>query len=101
MTDFGKHIPNSDTLVLPAIVVLVGLGAFGLGRLSALASAHTGGAPAAKTSGTYIASKGGGKYYLPGCPGVANIKDANRVWFDTVAEAQAAGYAPAGNCPGL
>ncbi|HVZ75699.1 MAG TPA: hypothetical protein VG934_00265 [Candidatus Paceibacterota bacterium] len=31
-----------DFLIIPAIVILVGIAAFGLGRLSALQGAHTG-----------------------------------------------------------
>jgi hypothetical protein len=55
----------------------------------------------AATSGTYMASKNGTKYYLPTCGGVKRIKTENIVWFQTKAEAEAAGYAPAANCPGL
>lgn len=102
MSRFSKHLPPLESLILPAIVVLVGVSAFGLGRLSAVAGeapAASAGS-AAKTSGTYVASKSGTKYYLPSCA-PASIKDANKVWFDTAAEAQAAGYTPASNCSGL
>ncbi len=59
-------------------------------------------AQAAKaTTGTYMASKNGTKYYLPTCSSSNRIKPENRVWFATKAEAEAAGYAPAANCPGL
>lgn len=51
--------------------------------------------------GAYVASKNGTKYYLPSCAGAKRISNANRVWFASVAAAQAAGYAPAANCPGL
>lgn len=57
-------------------------------------------APAA-TSGTYLASKNGTKYYLPTCGSAKRIKAENVVWFQTKAEAEAAGYGPAANCPGL
>ncbi|MEN9622090.1 MAG: hypothetical protein RLZZ67_524 [Candidatus Parcubacteria bacterium] len=49
----------------------------------------------------YVASKTGTKYHLPTCIGAKGIKEANRVWFATKAEAEKAGYSPAGNCNGL
>ncbi|MDP2815680.1 MAG: Ada metal-binding domain-containing protein [Rectinemataceae bacterium] len=55
----------------------------------------------AATSGTYMASKNGTKYYLPTCGSAKRIKAENIVWFQTKAEAEAAGYGPAANCPGL
>lgn len=58
-------------------------------------------AVAAPTSGTYMASKNGTKYYLPTCGSAKRIKAENRVWFETKGEAEAAGYGPAANCPGL
>lgn len=54
-----------------------------------------------KTSGTYVASKNGTKFYLPTCGSAKRIKDENKVWFDTKEEAEAAGFTPAANCPGL
>lgn len=55
----------------------------------------------AATSGAYMASKNGTKYYLPTCSSANRIKAENRVWFASREEAEAAGYAPAANCPGL
>lgn len=51
--------------------------------------------------GGYVASKNGGKYHLPWCSGAQRIKEENKVWFKTKAEAEAAGYTPAANCKGL
>ncbi len=48
-----------------------------------------------------IASKNGTKYHLESCPGASQIKEENRIIFASVAEAKAAGYTPAANCPGL
>ncbi|MDB4992261.1 MAG: protein of unknown function with transrane region [Parcubacteria group bacterium] len=53
------------------------------------------------TAGTYVASKTGTKYYLPSCATAKRIKDENKVWFNTKAEAEAKGYGPASNCKGL
>jgi len=55
----------------------------------------------APSSGTYMASKNGTKYYLPSCGSAKRIKAENRIWFQTKAEAEAAGFGPAANCPGL
>lgn len=57
--------------------------------------------PLGEGSGTYVASKNGTKYYLLSCGSARRIKPENRIWFRTKAEAEAAGYGPAANCPGL
>jgi hypothetical protein len=51
--------------------------------------------------GEVVASKTGTKYHLPSCSGARTIKLENRIMFPTRAAAEAAGYAPAANCPGL
>lgn len=120
-------IPNNlglsklEPYALPAIILLVGVGAFGLGRLSAgevaslrivypdaqaatpVASMAAVGAtrPAPSTEGEYVASKNGSKYYLATCSAANRIKQENRVFFVSVKDAEAAGYEPAANCPGL
>jgi len=96
-----------EPYILPAIVMLVGVGAFGLGRLSVSApalSADKSTSPAALPAGEdriFVGSKTGSVYYLPTCTGASRIKPENQVWFGTAEEARAAGYAPASNCPGL
>lgn len=123
-----KYKGSLGEWLLGAILILIGLTAFGLGRLSALhdqrqgllihlpdgttetAAAYLASAPKAVTpapaapvaeTGAFVASKSGTKYYLPSCSGATRIKDENKVWFATAAEATAAGYSPAANCPGL
>lgn len=49
----------------------------------------------------FVGSKNSDKYHYPWCPGAQRIKEENKVWFATRAEAEAAGYIPAGNCKGL
>jgi hypothetical protein len=49
----------------------------------------------------FVASKSGTKFYLPTCSGVARIKEENKVWFATRADAEATGRTPAASCPGL
>ncbi len=38
------------------------------------------------------------KYHYTWCAGYTQIKEANRLWFPTAADAEAAGYSLAGNC---
>jgi hypothetical protein len=94
-----------------AIVLLVGLASFGLGRLSALedtkppvaiTEAPTAAKPAALTmGGLVVASRSGSVYYYPWCTGAGKILPANQVWFTSEKAAQTAGYAPAKACAGL
>ena len=55
----------------------------------------------AQSNGAYVASRTGKKYYLATCSSAKRITDANKVTFATKAEAEAKGYTPAANCPGL
>ncbi len=38
------------------------------------------------------------KYHFTWCPGAKQIKEANKLWFETDVAAQKAGYTLAGNC---
>jgi hypothetical protein len=58
-------------------------------------------AAATVTEGGYVAAKSGTKYHLPWCSGAQRIKEENKIWFKTKAEAEAAGYTPAANCKGI
>lgn len=49
--------------------------------------------------GTIIGNSNSLKYHRPDCAGYRDMAEANRVFFKTVAEAEAAGYKRAGNCP--
>jgi len=108
-----------DTLLV-ATIVLLGIAAFFLGRLSAqetqAAPSVTICTPSAPvesqgqmqplveqgvTGGKYVASKNGSAYHLPWCSGAQRIKESNKVWFDTTEAAEAAGYRAASNCNGL
>ncbi len=111
-----------------AVIFLVSMASFGLGRLSAVwpkkepirifengkeirgeqisveeiktRSPQTAAVVGAK-SGKYVASKSGSAYHLPICPGASRIKESNKIWFQTKEEAEGRGYKPASNCPGL
>lgn len=49
--------------------------------------------------GTIIGNKGSMKYHRPDCAGYRDMSEKNRVFFKTVAAAEAAGFKRAGNCP--
>lgn len=117
----GSVIPllhrHQGDIFVGVIILLVGLGGFGLGRLSVrlpmLSSiavvgtdqgtsiAATSTITADKNDRPVVASKTGSRYHLPECPGALKISDANKVWFASRAEAEKAGYTPAANCKGL
>jgi len=95
---------------LVAIVFLVGLSSFGLGRLSVLETvkepisirqAPEGEARGMHVGGLVVASRSGSAYHYPWCPGAETIAPHNRIWFESEAKARAAGYSPARNCKGL
>ena len=48
--------------------------------------------------GTIIGNRNSMKYHRPDCAGYRDMAEKNRVFFKTVAEAEAAGYKLAGNC---
>lgn len=111
-----------EDIFVVAVVILVAVASFGLGRLSMrleekgefqmlYPGAIQGNAGetvrvglvqgVAAQGGGYVASKNGSKYHLPWCAGAQAIKEENKVWFESKEAAEAAGYAPAGNCKGL
>lgn len=116
LSDFTNKIKNwADITVeewgLVAIVFLMALASFGLGRLSVLESVRP---PVSITSaptiaeprgmnigGLIVASRTGSAYYFPWCASAAKIAPQNQVWFASEEKARQAGYAPAKNCKGL
>ena len=122
---------SKNDLFLAAVIFLTGIASFGLGRLSVIwpdkmpitfteskpssvskpAEAQHDAGPvdtakaavlgAFKAEGKYVASKSGTAYHYPWCAGAQKIKESNRMWFDTKEAAEAKGYKPAANCPGL
>lgn len=111
-SDGVKAILGDDTVFYSLLVLLVGVTAFGLGKHSvSVPEAETQSAgvsmsvvepvAASAATGQVVASKNGSKYHLPWCPGASQMKEENKVWFDTIEAAEAAGYTPAANCKGL
>jgi len=118
-----KSLLSTDVYVV-AIIILVGLSGFGLGRLSNLEegrlSVYIEGGESIQASvgkavgetlpsqggsesvaGLLVASKNGSKYHFPWCSGAQRMKEENKIWFDSAEEARRAGYTPAANCKGL
>lgn len=128
--DAALRFVRDDHLFIGLLILLVGVGSFGLGRLSVGGSllpseasariyeSQTAGPviermsstsytatdepkPAEEVGGMYVGSKNSDKYHLPWCSGAKRIKEENKVWFESQAAAEQAGYSPASNCPGI
>jgi hypothetical protein len=109
-----KSFLSDDLVFTVLLVLLVGVVAFGLGRQSVSVGAQKM-MPVATIRSEFempttsvsplseplVASKSGSKYHLQSCPGATQIKPENVILFASVAEAVAAGYTPAANCPDL
>ena len=118
---------NGKELYLVAIIILVAIISFGMGRLSKIREektpitienvatsteiiANTSSQPStllqrgrltADANKIFVASRNGKKYYYAWCDSAKTIKEQNRVWFTLKEEAEKAGYEPAVNCKGL
>ena len=53
---------------------------------------------ASTAEGNYVASRDSDKYHYLGCRFAKEILPENRIYFDTVEDAQAANYSPCGSC---
>lgn len=121
--DYGQKIKSRKRLLLPFIAVLtlliiVALISFVLGRLSvnleqneqdvinieypptvAKYKAETGNTDHGLVlDNQYVVSISGTKYYTLDCSGVSRIKEGNKTYFNSVTEAENAGYSPAMSC---
>lgn len=54
--------------------------------------------PVVPSSAPFVASKTSTKFHKVTCPGAKAIKESNKIYFTTIAEAEAAGYQKAANC---
>ncbi len=120
----------NDQLFYGLVIILVGIGSFGLGRASVpetmenepiiqiiepitlTSNVINATQPSTVTNtsiplsdnkkqGQFLASKNGTKYYLPSCSGAKRIKPENIIYFSTREAAESAGYSKATNCAGL
>lgn len=62
-------------------------------------SATTPSTPGSTAAGPIIGNKNSKIYHKPGCPGYNSVSEKNQVKFNSTAEAEAAGYRVAKNCP--
>ncbi len=104
------NLIERQDIFFACLILLVGLGSFGLGRLSIIEGNKTPlkidylefqQANLGAVSGKYVASKSGTKYHLPWCSGAQRISKKNKIWFNTKEEAESKGYTPANNCKGI
>ena len=113
-----KRLLEDDLFFYTVLIVVVSILSFGLGRWSmqevtaplqpavtmTTQSAKVGESllqntqNTARTTTQFVASKNGTKYHLLTCPGAKQMKEENKVYFNSVKEATAAGYTPAANC---
>ncbi len=118
-----KRFLVDDTFFYSLIIGLVALIAYGLGQHTAVSTSanttdseasaitvveeaprETQPEPTSASSSAemqLVGSKNGTKYHFLTCPGANQIKEENKVFFDSFASARAAGYEPAANCAGL
>lgn len=115
---FIESDKGKDILTI-IIVILVGLGSFGIGRLSkensssgikitypnqeataikAFDSVQSTTNTSQKGSKGYFASKRGNKYYPIDCSSGKTIKEENRVYFNSSIEAEKGGYQLSSSC---
>lgn len=118
---------DSKDILTVIILILVGLGSFGLGRLSTRGQSEGLKIEYTKpiisleaniptnpvnqpeepkevqvvkktTIKTFFASKRGSKYYSASCSGGKTIKPENKIYFSSEAEAEGAGYELSSTC---
>ncbi len=107
-------VPGSQwrKLFLALVIILVATLSFGIGRLTGgeeregikiendtqSATVINAVVPAPRSLGEVVASKNGTKYHFSYCPGAKQIKEGNRISFNSATEAEASGYTLASNC---
>jgi len=111
-----KSFAGSQRVFIAILLCLIGIISFILGRYSVLQPSFATqaienqagvvfidkpGFAEAVDATRVVASKGGTKYHLLTCSGASTIKETNKIYFDSIEQAKAAGYTPAANCPGL
>lgn len=115
-----KGLLTDQTTFTAILLILVAIASFGLGRQSVTTLEEGSGQEAAVVTAEgnavvterpiatstdsnpmYVASKNGQVYHLLHCSGAKRISEANKIFFNTKAEAEAAGLRPAANCKGI
>jgi hypothetical protein len=118
-------------MILVILALLTGVGGFGLGKITSLTESKTpvriegvtstntptiekeGSAkaearsevgssePVSMSSGQFVASKNGKKYFTVTCSGAKTIKEENRIYFASQEAAKSAGYEASVTCKDL
>lgn len=118
MWEIIKRLLLDDAFFFTILILLVGVSSFGLGRMSVLdttdiypnnnlsqvaniSDSENNSQKINSEAVQVVVSKNGTKYYALWCSGVSKIKEENKVYYNSPAEAQAAGYTLAANCEGL
>jgi hypothetical protein len=124
MSEKLKALIENDVYFYTVLIVAVSVLSFGLGRLSmqevmthhqpeVVLTSQSAAAvvsdiqkgdislPASAETAKLVASKKGTKYHLLTCPGAKQMNEDNKIYFNSVDEAKAAGYTAAANCKGL
>jgi len=111
-----KSFASSERAFTAVLLCLIGIISFVLGRYSVIDPSFTlqptnnqagvvfidSPDPVVEPGATrVVASKSGTKYHLLTCSGASSIKETNKMYFDSIDQAKAAGYTPAANCKGL
>lgn len=111
-----KSFLLNDSIFFAVLLILVAVSSFLLGRFSisgqlpvvsnespglVVLASSTEIAAVSETNYQLVASKSGAKYHLLSCPGASQIKESNKIFFASRADAEAAGFQPAANCPDL
>lgn len=115
-------VPDSPwrRVYLALVIILIATLAFGIGRLTGAGDTKQGikveydasltslretastiqSLPTTPTSlkGEVVASRNGSKYHFSHCPGAKQIKEENKISFNSASEAEASGYTLASNC---
>src|SRR3989344_1924759 len=90
-------LENPDFFIA-ILIILVAFASFSLGRLSKIKTARV--PLKIEQMAAVVEAIGDVKNAAPTIA-AKSISEANKIWFNSVEEARAAGYAPASNCKGL
>jgi hypothetical protein len=111
-----KSLAGSERVFVAVLLCVIGIVSFVLGRYSVVEPASVPPSvenragvvfidtpdPVVQPDATrVVASKNGTKYHLLTCSGAKTINEDNKIYFDSINQAKAAGYGPAANCGGL
>jgi hypothetical protein len=97
---------KSDKVFMASLIILVGVGSFGLGRLSVSTTRKSpvtvvNVAPEVSHKLFLVGSRSSKKYYFPWCAVALRLNESNKITFMSEQEARLAGYSVANNCTGL